>query len=304
MQYMNSMKKVMCAAICLILFCFSAGGGNAESLIQGAADAEWEQPVSWVRLLCGMAYAYEQPSKEAYDAVIADACALDSELALALAEHFGQVWLNDDDPVYLSGQDDPQAIPATGRHAIVVLGYALQNGKMTDELIRRCDAAAELAKAFPDSLIVLSGGATGLFNLRRHTEAELMMAYMTQVHGLSAERIRLDEKASNTAENAVNVLAILREEDVESMTVVTSDYHLRRSRTLFFAMAEKYRLEYGYRLSMTGNYCCHAERDGQTRQNECLTALYQLGTILDLPLTERIELLALLFGGQAEVSGA
>ena len=39
----------------------------------------------------------------------------------------------------------------SGKHAFVVLGYQLQDGEMTEELIGRCEAAAAAARSFPES---------------------------------------------------------------------------------------------------------------------------------------------------------
>ena len=138
-------------------------------------------------------------------------------------------------PVLLYGTDDPSLLPVSGKHAFVVLGLQLADGEMTDELKARCDAAAAAAKAFPESVLVCSGGATGENNPARHTEAGLMKSWLTKHCGIAASRILTDEKAMTTAENALNTFEILRQQGIESITLITSDYHQRRASLCFCA---------------------------------------------------------------------
>ena len=98
----------------------------------------------------------------------------------------------------------------TPTHAFAVLGYALENGKMTAELMGRCDAAAAAARAFPQTRLICSGGATGANNPKHHTEAGRMKEYLTEVCGIAPERILVDESAMTTAENAMNTYAMER----------------------------------------------------------------------------------------------
>ena len=96
----------------------------------------------------------------------ADAAAINDGVAAAIAEHWEKVWLDPDYRLFLYGTDDPSALPVTGKHAFVVLGFRLQNGEMTDELKGRCDAAAAAALAgavVPDvveagAVFVMRGG--------------------------------------------------------------------------------------------------------------------------------------------------
>ncbi|MBR3740688.1 MAG: YdcF family protein [Clostridia bacterium] len=183
-----------------------------------------------------------------------DAVALEEDITRAIAAYWSQFYLGNG-KLYCYGVDDPASLPISGAHAFVVLGYELKNGEMTEELKGRCDAAAMAAQAFPDSILVCSGGATGVNNPDRHTEAGLMKAYLTSRWGIAPERIFTDECALTTAENAVNTFAILREQGVEQMTIVTSTYHQYWSQVLFNAMAAQYKQKYGYSVENIGNYC-------------------------------------------------
>lgn len=190
-----------------------------------------------------------------------DVQALDSETARSVAEHWRKVYLNPDYHLYLYGTDDPSLLPITGAHAFAVPGYQLENGEMTGELRGRCDAAAAAARAFPASILVCSGGATGDNNPEGHTEAGLMRDYLTGQCGIAPERVFIDELAMDTAENAVNTLEILRAHGVETMTIVTSAYHQRRCLALYHAAAAQCREKYGYSVEIVGNFCLNVTSD-------------------------------------------
>ena len=206
-----------------------------------AASLAENTPVTYADLLWDLAEA--RLNGTGTEKIDADAEAMNDPVAAAVAEHWKKVWLDPDYRLFMYGTDDPAELPVTGKHAFVVLGFQLENGEMTDELKGRCDAAAAAAKAFPDSVIVCSGGMTGANNPGNHTEAGLMKAYLSDVCGIDPERILTEEKSMDTAENAVNTMPILREQGIETITIVTSAYHQRRGQTLYNAVAALYRQE-------------------------------------------------------------
>ena len=157
----------------------------------------------------------------------------DYAVAKSITEHWAKVYLDHDYKLIMySGEGTAQelnesGIPDSSAHAFVVLGYELRDGEMTEELKGRCNAAAAAAKEFPNTILVCSGGATGANNPEHHTEAGMMKDYLSNQCGISPERIFTDERAITTADNAVNTLAILKNQAVNSMTIVTSSYHQR-----------------------------------------------------------------------------
>ena len=269
------MKKTLTIILSLFLIvCFLSG-------------AAAEGAVTIADLIIDLTAAGQDPTAEAVAKVDADVAALDDPVAEFIADHWKNVWLDPDYRLFMYGKDDPSALPVTGRHAFVVLGYALKNGEMADELIGRCDAAAACARAFPDSILVCSGGATGSNNPENHTEAGLMKAYLVETHGIAPERIFTDELAMTTAENARYTLEILREQDIETMTIVTSDYHQLRGQTLYNAMAARYLRDQGYRVEIVGNFCWPTDTYEDARRQEMRFTANQMATILELPDEER-----------------
>ena len=274
------MKRLVCALLCWLLCPVCALG---------------ESGVGYAQFFADLAAAYKEPTSEALQKIDADAAAMADPLAPVLAECWKLIFVPRDSRPFLYGTDDPALLPISGQHAFAVLGHALVRGKMTQELAGRCEAAAAAARAFPDSLLICSGGATGSGNPQAHTEAGLMKAYLINRCGIAADRIATDEYAMNTADNARNVLAIVKERGIESLTIVTSAYHQKRSRLLFQIMAEKYRLEQDYAVEIAGSYCFAAKPAADYERLDCLTTLYELGELLNLPKTQLLQVANLLY---------
>lgn len=265
-------RIISCGMVLVMLFC--------------AAYAESDVPlytpdVNYATLLRDMVDAYEQGGNT--DRMDRDVEALQDDMAAFIAAHWKKVYLDPDYQLLLLGKDDPSQLPIMGKHAFVVLGYELLNGEMTDELKGRCDAAAEAARAFPDSILVCSGGATGSHNPERHTEAGLMKDYLEKICGISEKRIFIDERAKTTVENAVNTFAILREQEIESITIVTSSYHQRWGQVLYNAMAVRSMKQDGYYAEIIGNFCFDVLPSDELFLQDDRIAVRQLGEILGLP---------------------
>ena len=192
-------------------------------------------------------------------------------------------------PLYLY-QGDPMApeladagIPDSSDHAIVVLGYELLDGEMQTELVGRCETAAAVARAYPKTIIVCSGGATGDNNPEHHTEAGLIKAYLVENCGIEDARIFTDEEAMTTAENAVNSFRIMQENGVHSMTIVTSVYHMRWGQAVYHLLAELYSREQHYEIRSIANYCYDVEPSVEMYRAGDRIAVFQIAGILELP---------------------
>ena len=225
--------------------------------------------------------------QEARDLVTADMKALENnEWAVFIAEKWNEIYFNPDYRVYMDGKDDPGTLPVSGKHAFVVLGFELENGEMQDELKARCEAAAAAAKAFPDSILVCSGGATGDNNPEGHTEAGLMKEYLVQNCGIAPERICIDESAMTTLDNAVNTFTILKNRGIDTITIVTSSYHQRRANILYETLAEIIRKTEGVSITVAGNYSCDAQTPDELEKVDARIAAMQLDEILTKFLPE------------------
>ena len=93
----------------------------------------------------------------------------------------------------------------------------------------RLDAALDYLEAHPDIPAVLTGG-TGYGE--EISEAQCMYDYLTE-YGVEADRLILEDRASNTAENFALSKPLLYEAGVDPaegrVAVVTNDFHIARS---------------------------------------------------------------------------
>ena len=268
-------------------------GGAALGEVYRISD---ENEMNFGRLGINLIHAYESPAPDDEQKVqsVVDAIgalsASDREVAEAIAGHWMRVYVNADGSYQSHIHDggeratalEGSEIPDSPAHAFVVLGFKLKNGAMTDELMQRCEAAAAAARSFPNAILVCSGGATGSNNPKKHTEAGLMKAYLTEKCGIDAGRIFIDEQARSTVENAENTFAIMREKGVESYTIVTSAYHQRWGQVIYNTMAAFYHQTYGYDARLLENYSCNITTS-EEYPNDARWALYQLSVMLDLP---------------------
>ena len=262
---------------------------NEEYAISDSNGEHFEQ------LFSDLLKASQQPSSEDSQTILTDLNAIrsvsekDYALASSIANHWQKVYL---DPEYhlcmypeenISSGTENRDIPNTSKHAFIVLGYELQNGEMTDELKGRCEAAAAAARSFPYSVLVCTGGATGGNNPEHHTEAGLMKQYLIEQCGIRGERIFVDEKAMTTAENAVNTFEILRENEIKTITIITSSYHQRWGQVLYNGLGAMYEQKYGNAPKLVGNYSYKIEPDNSAYLNDAGIAIRQLATVLKLP---------------------
>ena len=244
-------------------------------------------------LVMDLVRAYETPSGKDAETIRADMEKIRSVngedwlTAQALTETWQEVYLDPDYRLFLSGKDDPAVLAEYGvvndaSQAIVILGFKLSDGRMQPELASRCDAAAELAKAFPEAVLVCSGGATGKNNPDKHTEAGLMKEYLTEQCGIDASRIYADEEAKTTVANVRKTFEILEKLGVHTMTIVTTQYHQKRSQALYGVMTRVCRLEKDYDIRSVGNFCFEKTDDSNSTPDYKL-AIQGMVELLRLP---------------------
>lgn len=254
-----------------------------------------ENASNFASLLTDIVWAYESPSGESAASIDSDlteiqaVSELDYELASSIVDNWNSVFLDPGYQLYCYQGSDmaPEVagvgIPDSPSHAIVILGYELQNGQMQDELIGRLDAAASLANAYPQTLIFCSGGATGVNNTSGNTEAGLMHDYLVDECGIDPSRVFVDDRAMTTAENALNTFAMMKDNGVHSMTIVTSSYHMRWGQAVYNVVAALYSSRVDYEIVSIANYCYDTEPSLEIYSRGDRFAAHQIGEIIELP---------------------
>ncbi|MBE5955160.1 MAG: YdcF family protein [Lachnospiraceae bacterium] len=128
----------------------------------------------------------------------------------------------------------PENLPEDDSFCVVILGKKLNDdGTMTEELIGRLELGLAIAEQYPNCYIAVTGGGTADKN-PNVTEGGLMGQWLLE-QGLSENRLIVEDKAPDTVGNAANTFSILKEkyESVDSVVILTSDYHVARGSILF-----------------------------------------------------------------------
>ena len=83
-----------------------------------------------------------------------------------------------------------------------------------------------------------------------------------------------------TLDNAVNTFTILRNQGVDTITIVTSSYHQRRANILYETLAEILRKTEGVSITVAGNYSCEAQPSKELETYDARIAAMQLNEML------------------------
>ncbi len=125
--------------------------------------------------------------------------------------------------IVLGGSEDVAASQAWGQ--VQLRGSA-----------ERLTAAAELARRFPSARVMLAGGGGRLRDLGGITLSEAQVAFwFLEEQGIAADRLMLEDRSRNTAENARLALVDAAPRGGEVWVLVTSAYHMPRALQSFEA---------------------------------------------------------------------
>ena len=282
---MKKMKRAAALILALTLAAACAAAAGETWHVSRKNIPRFQSLFNRLKWTCEERRKSDRPTADAKVRAIRESNAEEGDVAEAIVEHWFANVLDDDYPMFVHrGEETAEALAESGldfgeRHAFVVMGFRLENGRMEEELVGRCEAAAAAARAFPDAIVVCTGGVTGTGNPEGHSEAGEMKKYLTETCGIDADRIFTDPDAMTTAENAVNTVRILQEQDVDTYTIVTSDYHQLWSQILFNAVAAMSEKETGHALRLEGNYNYPAQPD-TPRRAKCPLAMNQLRALM------------------------
>ncbi len=110
---------------------------------------------------------------------------------------------------------------------IIVLGCQIRGEKITKSLRKRLDTAYSYAASRPDTMIIVSGGKGYGENI---SEAQAMYDYLCE-KGIEPERIYMEDRSVNTAQNLRFSLAYIDKKD-EAVGIVTSNFHIFRAKMI------------------------------------------------------------------------
>jgi uncharacterized SAM-binding protein YcdF (DUF218 family) len=155
--------------------------------------------------------------------------------------------------------------------AIVVLGSGVDmHGRLPPQAAARVEKAVSLWKRAKDAHLVMSGRWSFLtMAVFPKTEAQAMKDQAVKL-GVPARAIALEEESRDTLGNAYYVKKVLARHGWKEVTVITSDYHLPRTKYIFpRILGPGYRLRYAAAPSRLPA----AERRQRRRDEEKVLAL-------------------------------
>ncbi len=178
---------------------------------------------------------YQDKAETDIQRVLSELKAVDATKA-SVWEKVMDYWMDVNQPGFAQIGTVPENLPEDDRLAIVILGFALNDdGTMKDELIGRLQTGLDIAEEYPNAYVVVTGGGTAANN-PNVTEGGLMGQWLLD-QGLDEERLIVENRAPDTVGNAKYTYEILVTEypSVESVVLVTSDYHVPRGCILYYS---------------------------------------------------------------------
>lgn len=130
----------------------------------------------------------------------------------------------------------PEKLPEDESLCFIVAGFELQsNGAPKKEMIDRLVVALGCAQQYPNSYVLLTGGPTAMGNPSA-TEADVMADWLEE-HGVSRDRLIVENRSTITFENALYSYDILQDRypQIAELAIVSSDYHIPLCSVLFEA---------------------------------------------------------------------
>lgn len=191
-------------------------------------------PNELISQLIGYYSDYQEDAQTDIDRVLTELKAVDSKKGEAW-EKIMNYWSQVNQENFTNVGTVPTNLPHDQSVAIVILGFALNNdGTMKDELIGRLQTGLNIAKAYPNAYVVVTGGGTAKDN-PNVTEGGLMGDWLLE-QGLEPSRLIVENRAPDTVGNAKNTYEILKSKytSVENVVLVTSDYHVPRGCILYY----------------------------------------------------------------------
>ena len=109
---------------------------------------------------------------------------------------------------------------------VIVLGCQVRGSEPSRMLTDRCNAALEYLNSHPDAKCVASGGKGSGENI---SEGQAIFNYLVS-HGVSEDRIFIEDRSTSTADNLAFSAEIIRENGLNTEVAIASDnFHQLRA---------------------------------------------------------------------------
>lgn len=222
---MQNLRKAVCALLALVVV-FSLAG-----TVRGA-----ETPDAYISRMISYYLHYQEDAKGEIDTLLDYIRELDPETGDTW-EKIMDSWSYNNTFLEIAEESLPDGLPQDDSLCILVLGFDLKDdGSMKEELVDRLVVALTSALKYPNAYIAVTGGETS--EVKGVSEAGQMAAWL-QERGIAKERIIVENKSYSTTQNAINVYRILSGSypQVDTVALISSDYHVPWGSTMFTTVA-------------------------------------------------------------------
>lgn len=110
---------------------------------------------------------------------------------------------------------------------LIVLGTYVEGDQPSESLAYRLDKAMEYMEENPKVIVIVTGGKG---TEEQPSEAYVMANYLMD-HGVKAERILLEDRATSTRENLIFSYELIEDKDA-AVGIVTNSFHVYRATAL------------------------------------------------------------------------
>lgn len=244
---MKSIRRIVCTILCLLML-----------VPLTAAAAERQQSQAIIKDLIAYYFHYREKAAAEIDnqlQILSDLDPRQGEIWREVMESWD--WINEE--MTVNAGVLPDGLPGDDSLCIVVLGYGLNgDGSMKQELLDRLEVALASAEKYPEAYVLCTGGQTS--GVPGISEAGQMGSWLL-AKGISHNRLILEEGALSTTENAQNSCRILWWDypQVDSIAIVSSDYHIRWGSAVFSAATILGAGEGKTKLEIVSNAGCATE---------------------------------------------
>lgn len=135
--------------------------------------------------------------------------------------------------MWLMHQDQKKVNMKQEADFLLVMGNKCMTERIPPILASRLNKTIEIFKESTNKPQIIVSGGKNPYSLSNKTEAEMMKEYLLDA-GISEDYIILEEKAMNTIQNlefsSIEIHRFWSKETRPKVTIVTSDYHLPRTK--------------------------------------------------------------------------
>ena len=170
-----------------------------------------------------------------------------------------------------------QANPNGTSHVLVILGSPNDSeGRLSPIAAGRANAAVKAYKAIKGCKIVLTGGFGERFNTTDRPHTYYLKRHLL-ANGVESSDIIAEAESSNTVQDAVLAKKTLERHHFDTLSVITSSYHVERAKVIFSHVFPSDHLEF---IGAPAGVSQHELEKLQNHEADALRRIHNQGGVI------------------------